>query len=327
MADRPHQSTSQQAPISPAAGVACVVLTLVGWSSVPLFLKHFSRTLDPSTSNGWRYGISALLWLPVLLVGIRRRNLPHGLWKAAVVPAVFNTLGQVCFTNGFYYIDPGLFTFGLRTQIVFVSIGAAVLFVPERRVVRSPGFIAGVAMVFLGACGALVLGTHEFKEATTTGVMLAVASGLLFACYGLSVRKFMHGMPPLVAFAAISQYTAAAMLGLMLVLGTRMGMTALDMSTGQFVLLLVSGLIGIAIGHVAYYYAIAKLGVAVSSGVIQLQPFLVAAGSSVLFEEQLTAGQWSAGLVAVGGAGLILWVQHRLSRGGAAEVEKAYESD
>ncbi|MFM9958392.1 MAG: DMT family transporter [Phycisphaerales bacterium] len=295
-------------------GVACVLFTLVGWSSVPLFLKHFSHDIDAWTSNGWRYGFSALVWAPLLIVHRLRGSLPLGLWKAALVPAAFNILGQVCFTHGFYYISPGLFTFGLRTQIVFVTLGAVLLFPSERKVILSPLFVVGAVMVLIGAAGVVLQGTDVFAGATAFGALLAVASGFLFASYALAVRKFMAGMPSMLAFAAISQYTAAAMLALMFPLGERAGAGAWDMPWDQFGLLLFSALIGIAIGHVAYYMAIARLGVAVSSGVIQLQPFLVAACSYWLFAEVLSAGQWAAGLVAVFGAGLILWRQGAASR-------------
>ncbi len=295
-------------------GVGCVLFTLLGWSSVPLFLKHFSGDIDAWTSNGWRYGFSALVWLPLLVMHRARGTLPAGLWKAALVPAVFNTLGQVCFTHGFYYISPGLFTFGLRTQIVFVALGAVLMFPGERRVIVSPMFAVGAVMVLMGAAGVVLQGSDVFAGATALGVCLAVASGLLFAAYALAVRKCMAGMPSMLAFAAISQYTALVMVGLMLGLGERFGATAWGLAWDQFGLLLFSALIGIAIGHVAYYMAIARLGVAVSSGVIQLQPFLVATASMWLFGEVLTAGQWAAGLVAVAGAGLILWKQGAASR-------------
>lgn len=294
-----------------ALGVFCVVFTLLGWSSVPLFTKHFSHAIDAWTNNGWRYGFSALLWAPLLLVHGFRGTLPPTLWKAALVPASFNILGQVCFTWGFYYVNPGLFTFGLRTQIVFVALGAVMLFPSERRVMRSPGFITGALMVITGALAVILLGNDVFASATGTGVALAIASGAMFAGYMLAVRKFMHGMSSTASFAAISQYTAAAMLVLMLVLGERHGAVAWELSGGQFALLLLSAVIGIAVGHVAYYMAIARLGVAVSSGVIQLQPFVVSAFSAGLFGERLSAAQWLAGLLAVAGAGLILWAQAR----------------
>ncbi|TVS06352.1 MAG: DMT family transporter [Phycisphaerales bacterium] len=294
-------------------GVVTVVVTLIGWCSVPLFLRHFAGQVDAWTSNGWRYGFAALLWMPVVLMGLAKKNLPAGIWKAALVPSAFNIAGQVCFTAAHYQIDPGLLTFGLRLQIVFVTIGAVLLFPAERVIASSKVFLAGMALVFGGTIVTVALDDDFGAQSTTFGVLLAVASGLLFACYGLSVRKYMHKAPAVTAFAVICQYTAAAMIVLMLLFGQRMGADALAMETDQFLWLLVSALIGIAFGHVFYYISIARLGVTVSSGVIQLQPFGVAIGSLLIFGERLSSLQWAGGVTAVVGAGVILWVQHKIS--------------
>ncbi len=316
-------SLSQRLQNGRGAGIATVLLTLLGWSSVPLFIKHFSHAIDMWTSNGWRYGFSALLWAPVLVFGAMRRSLPPGLWKAALVPALFNSTGQICFTAAHYMINPGMLTFSLRLQIIFVAAGAALLFPSERRVIRSAGFITGVALVMLGTLGVVLFGESSPKGSSALGVVIAIAAGLLFACYALSVRKFMHGMPPLTAFAAISQYTAAVMVGLMLVFGTNFGAGVLGLSGTQVSLLLFSSFLGIAMGHVCYYIAIARLGVAVSSGIIQLQPVLVAMASFFLFDERLTGGQWTAGAVALSGAATILYTQHRLMRAVRRETAMA----
>ncbi len=121
---------------SRAGGGAYIVLTLVAWATVPLFLKYFTDYLDGWTVNGWRYGVSALFWLPVLLVGWARGRLPRGLWSAALVPSVVNCIGQSCFAWTPYYIDPALLTFMLRFQIIFLAFGAFVLFPSERRILR-----------------------------------------------------------------------------------------------------------------------------------------------------------------------------------------------
>lgn len=301
-----------------------VILTLTGWSSVPLFLRHFADSIDPWTSNGWRYGFSALVWLPVILIAMSRQRMPRGVWKAAIVPSVVNAAGQVCFTYAHYVIDPALLTFGLRSQLVFVAIGAWMLFPQERAIIRTPGYLIGACMLILGMIGVLLLdhsgetSTHAGARGTSgahlLGVVLAVGSGLLFAAYGLSVRKYMHGVHPVLAFATICQYTAAALVGLMVTLGDKGGATVLGLGADQIVWLLVSALIGIAIGHVFYYISIARLGVAVTAGVLQLQPFLVAVGSMSLFGERLTPWQWFGGCIAVGGALLMLYVQYQMSR-------------
>ena len=320
----PPDATTQQRP-SAALGLITILMTLAGWSSVPLFIKHFSAAIDPWTSNGWRYGFSALLWMPVLIVGalgIGGRSLPRGLWRAALLPAVFNAIGQAAFTWAFYKLDPATVTFGLRMQIVFVATGAYLLFPSERAALRKPAAWGGIVLVLVGIGGTVLMSAPSGAaahsgEAHLLGIVLAIGSGIFFAAYALAVRWFMHGYHPVTAFAAISQYTALVTVALMLAAGDRHGLTALDttvLSRGQFGLLLVSAIIGIALGHVFYYISIARLGVAVSSGVIQLQPFCVAIAQAALGWQSINRGQIAFGTGAVCGSMLLLWVQWRTSR-------------
>lgn len=323
---RPASSSSSTAPPSAALGVLTVVLTLAGWSSVPLFLRHFADVIDPWTSNGWRYGFSALVWLPVILIAMARGGgrMPRRLWIAAIVPSIVNAAGQVAFTYAHYVIDPALLTFGLRSQLIFVAVGAWIMFPRERAVIRTPGYLLGAALLIFGMIGVLLMdnraadahaaGIRGSSTAHLWGTLLAIGSGMLFAAYGLAVRKYMHGVNPVLAFATICQYTAAALIVLMLILGERSGATVLRLPANQIVLLLVSALIGIAVGHVFYYISIARLGVAVTAGVLQLQPFLVAVGSMTMFGERLTNWQWAGGCIAVIGALLMLGVQWLVSR-------------
>ena len=297
-----------------AIGTLTIVLTLVAWSSVPLFLRHFVDLIDPWTSNGWRYGFAAALWAPVLVIGLLRGRLRPGLWKAAIVPSIVNAVGQVTFVCAHYQIEPGLLSFGLRSQIIFAAVGAYMLFPNERRVIRSWSYVLGVIVVLGGTSGALLLGTERPDAAATFGILLAIVSGLLFALYSLAVRKYMRGTNSVVAFAVISQYTAAAMVVLMLLFGRRYGVEAIELERSEFLLLLLSAVIGIALGHVLYYMSIARLGVAVSTGVLQLFPFLVAVASLFLFGEVLTMAQWISGGVAILGAMMMLSVQGRVSR-------------
>ena len=299
------------------AGLATVLLTLLGWSVTPLFINHFADPesagfIDPWTSNGWRYGFSALLWAVPLLIWKARGKLPPGLWKAALIPALCNCLGQVGFTWAHYKIEPGLLTFGLRAQMVVVAVGAAILFPIERLVIRRAAFIAGLVMVMGGTAGTIYFDRGFGESATMFGVGLALWAGAMFAAYALAVRKCMTGINPMMSFAMISQYTAGTMIVIMLIAGEDMGATAARMPGDQFAFLLLSSVIGIGIGHVLYYYSIAKLGVAVSTGIIQLQPFTVALLSMWWFGEVLRVSQWVTGSIAVAGAVLMLAVQHRI---------------
>lgn len=295
-------------------GAVFIILTLLGWSSVLLFLKHLTPYIDAWTANGWRYGLSALLWLPLLIVGARRGTLPHGLWRRAIVPAAFNCVGQVCFAWTPYYIGPGLAGFLLRVNIIFATIGAFILFIDERPLMRSPMFWGGLLLVIGGSVGTVLLGAAPIAGGTAIGIALGLAAGVFYGMYGVSVRYWMRGVPAMTSFAAISLYTAAGMIALMIPLGSRGGLGALNLSVFNWFILVLSALIGIALGHVFYYAAIARLGVAVSAAVVQLAPFIGGAASVMIFGEVLTRGQWTCGVVMLIGAGILLWaeqVRHR----------------
>lgn len=290
-------------------GVVFVVATLVGWSSILLFLKHLTPFMDGWTSNGWRYGLSALLWSPLLMVGARRGTLPAGIWYRALWPALINLVGQSCFALAPYYIGPGLEGFLLRCSIVFSVGGALILFVDERVLIRHRGFWIGLILLVFGMCGTVLLGATPIQGGTATGVLLGLAAGAFFGLYGLGVRYWMHRIPPMTSFAAISLYSAAGMVAAMIILGDEHGMVVFHMNLFNWMMLVLSALIGIALGHVFYFAALARLGVAVASAVIQLAPFLCAIGSMIVFGEKLTIGQWLSGAVLLVGALMILFAE------------------
>lgn len=320
---------ASSSPRAHLVGVATIVATLASWTSIPLFLKHFTTHIDGWTANGWRYGASALIWLPALFVAYARNRVPPGLWRAALIPSLYNAVAQACFGLAPYHVDPGLMTFSLRFQIVFVAVGAAIMFAPERRVIRSPLFILGLFLVVGGTMATLAFKPGGLGSGTRLGVGLSIASGLFYAGYALSVRRWMVHMPPITAFAAVSQYTAILLILPMFFLGGGGGYLvgggeALNLSGGRMALLILSAIIGIGIGHTLYFFSIGRLGLAVSAGVVQLQPITVSIASLFLFGERLTALQWTTGISAIAGAAVMLYAQQRLRRAdGAAAAGRA----
>jgi len=295
-------------------GIATILLTLAGWTSIPLFLTYFAKHIDPWTANGWRYALSSLIWAPVLVWVWHKRTTPANLWRAALWPSVFNAAAQVGFGVAPYFIKPGLMTFSLRFQIVFVAIAAAMMFPAERAVIRKPTFIAGLGMVLLGTFATILLSPKGLGGGTGWGVLLAISSGLLYAAYGLSVRKFMHGMNPIVAFAAVSQYTSLVLVVLMLMFGKQSGWAIWELSSANLWLVALSSIVGIGLGHTFYFFSISRLGLAVSAGVVQLQPITVSIASMFIFKEELTRTQWITGCIAISGAALMLYTQHVVAK-------------
>jgi len=296
------------------AGVFYAVGALAAWGSVLLFLKHLTPYIDAWTANGWRYGLSALMWLPVLLSVGFRGQLPSGIWNRALAPAIVNCIGQVCFALAPYYIGPGLTGFLLRASLFASVCGALILFADERPLIRNRWFWGGMVLVVCGSAGTVLLGQAPLRGGTATGIILGLAAGLFFGLYGVSVRYWMRGISPVVSFSAISLYTAVGMVVLMIIKGESGGLTVFGLSFFNWFMLVASAVLGIALGHVFYYAAIARLGVAITSATIQLAPFLGGIGAMLVFGEVLTIGQWLSGGLLLGGAWVLLLAERARSR-------------
>jgi len=289
-----------------STGVICLILTLVSWSTVPLFLRHLSEHVDFWTNNGWRYGASAIFWLPAIAWAAWHRRLPASIWRDALIPTIANIGGQAAFTAAFHEMNPGLVTFGLRTQLIWVAIGAYLLVPSERPIILSRRYLLGALILVAGLFPILLGGDNSLGGFNVKGTTLAILSALGYGMYGLSVRRWMGKYHPVIAFAAICQLTAIGLIALMLIYGRDHGAYVPQLPAGIIVDLAISAFVGIAIGHILYYISIARIGIVITSGVLQLQPFLVSACSFFLFKEMFHWWQWLAGAIAIGGAYLML---------------------
>ncbi len=354
-------STDHEQHSSHAAGVGLILITLLSWASIPLFLRSLwtDYHLDPFTANGYRYAMSAAFWLPFLIYARRRGNLPTALLTAAIVPTVFNLLGQTAFAWGPALLAPGFFSFVFRVQIVFVTLGAYILFPSERAALRRPTYWVGIALVIVGSVGLIAMkdpapvGVPALVFTSTEpapnliapaagsvtaprnaeqpglialGVGVSLLSGVMFAGYALSVRQFVSRYSPVTSFGVICQYTALG--AIVIMLGAPMLNPILpdtlahvdpmlplrEFGTDAWTLIIASSFIGIAISHVSYYASIKRLGVSVSSGIIQLQPIITALASLALFNERLNAWQWLSGTIGIAGALLMLSVSRNATK-------------
>ncbi|MBK8267950.1 MAG: DMT family transporter [Planctomycetes bacterium] len=234
------------------------------------------------------------------------RDAPWKLWRRALVPTFFNSIGQTFFAFAVYYIEPGLAAFLLRVSLVSSTLGAFLLFADERAMLRSRLFWTGMAMIVIGSISTMMLSVHPISGGSGFGMMLAAMAGIFFGMYGVSVRACMRGVRPTDSFSAIATLTALMMITMMVLKSPTHGMGVFDLSAENWFWLVLSAVIGIAIGHIFYYAAIARLGVAVAAAIVQLSPFLCGIGSVLIFGELLTPGQWVAGAGMVVGASLLI---------------------
>jgi len=286
------------------------------FSVVPVFLRHFTRAefgLDAWTVNAVRYGTAAVFWLPFVVVLSRR--LPGGaplpqagrsVWVAALVPTACNLIGQVGWATCPYYADAPTIGFVIRTSFLFTVV-FGFLFIPaERPLARSPLFLIGSAICVGGV--ATMFGGQPGGDGSGTGpagLALILATALCWGAYAVCVRRCLAGYPLRLAFGVISLYTTAGLVVLMLIFGQYGALASLPARI--WVLLVVSGLLGIAFGHVLYYRGIHGIGPVVASGLMLAGPFFTYL-TSVIFlpADRISLARTLGGVaVVVGGLALV----------------------
>ncbi len=305
-----RRKRSTAAPLSRRAegfrsqAVVALVVSILCWASIPLFLKHFSSLLDAWTLNAYRYSVAAALYLPWLVARSRRREVARRLWKAAVLPTFFNIVSQNLWTWAPYFINPGLMSFLARGSVIWAVTGSFLLFPDERPAISSRPFGIGLSLAAVGYLG-LMLQQGALSDCSTAGgILIMLACGVFTAGYALTVRRFLTNTDARVAFAVIALYTAASANALMVIFGHPD--QALSLGVKTTLLLILSAVLGLAIAQVAYYVAVARLGVAICSSSMFMTSFLTTLASGLLFGERFTLGQWLAGgLLILGGITLL----------------------
>ena len=309
-----------------SVAVLCIVAATCCYAVIPIFLRHFTEYLDPWTVNAVRYSVSALFWLPYVVVFTRRHARPPGqrsrparnIWRDALPPAAVNLIGQVGWGVCPYFPenDPATIAFTIRLSFLFTMLFGFALIPAERPLMKRPLFLGGAAVCLAGlvmmSARKLALG----GVGAAGGTAILVATTVFWGGYAVSVRRCLGAYPIRAAFGVVSLYTAGGLVVLMLILGPDERLAQL--SAGNWALLILSAFIGIAFGHVLYYRAIHRLGPVISSGVLLAAPFVTLLGSWMILGEGLTAVQFVGGITIVAGGVCLLKARAQTDTDGRA---------
>jgi len=289
----------------------CLIGATICWGVVPVMLRYLANpemVPDGFTANFIRYPISALIYLPWLIVGIRSGKLGT-FWLTALIPTAVNVTGQTLWACSPYYLEAGVFAFLIRLCTVWGLVGAFCLFPDERRLARSLLFWIGALTAFGGFTAMSFAGEGLEKPAQITGVIIILTCSVFWGMYGVTVRYTMKDLHPLVVFAVISTYTS---LGLIPIgaFGDIGSLLRMDLHTWG--VLIISSLLGIAMAHGLFYFAVQRIGVAISLFSLMLAPFISIVCSNITLNESFTTGQWIGGSILICGTTMALWSQQYL---------------
>jgi drug/metabolite transporter (DMT)-like permease len=277
--------------------LAAVLIWGINFSVLKFALGYFS----PLAFNAVRFGLATLLMLLMLRwqrerLAVARSDLP----AVIVLGLVGHTLYQLVFINGMARTSPANASLLMATSPIFVVIYGRLLgFERTNRVVWAGIGLsfAGILLLILGGGGDVRLG-----GSTLPGDVLVLGAAMLWAAYTA-------GSKPLLARYSPVRLTALSMLcgTIPLVLVSIPAMVQQDWSvptTGAWVGLLYSAIFSVAIGYVAWYTSVRRVGSARTAIFSNLTPVVSVVVSWVFLGYTLAPLQLAGGAVVL--AGLLL---------------------
>ena len=284
--------------------------TLVCWSLGPLFIEYFTGYMDSWTQNALRYSLASLFWLPFLLFATARGTFDTSTWRRAILPSIPNIAMQSLWARGFYHIDPAFMTMLSKTSILWVAGFSLIVFREERPLVQSAQFWLGLLLSLAGLGGVIAFKDDFAAAGTLTGIAIALVQAFMWGAYTISVRIAFRDIDPRASFSVMSIYAAIGLSVCAAIWGKPSQIISLDVQA--WIMVLISSVTAIALGHVFYYTAIRRIGATIPMLVILAQPFVVFSLSSAIFHERLNGTQLLFGGVLLAGAGLSIWAQGHL---------------
>jgi drug/metabolite transporter (DMT)-like permease len=285
--------------------------TLICWSSAPLFIKYLTGHLDLWTQNLLRYAAACLFWLPFLFEQARTGRLPKAVWKRALLPFIPNIIMQTLWAAAFYYIDPGFASLLSMTAFIWVILLSIIFFADERRLLGNRLFRLSILLSVVGLAGVMLFHPAFMQSYTKIGIAIVLLYGLIWGFYGVAVKIAFRGIDSRTGFSVVSVYTVVALFVLTLFMGKPQ--RCLEMPFVGWAVTVVSGVTGIALGHVLYYTSIRRLGSTTPSLVQLAQPFVVVVISYFVFSEALNPLQWVFGIVLIAGSASAIAAEKNLS--------------
>lgn len=289
----------------------CAILgAVVCWTASPIFVKYLTTYIDFWTQNFLRYCAACLFWLPFLFLSIKNKKLDKRVWKKALPPALANIATQSFWAASLYHMYPTFAVLLSKSSLIWIVFLSLVLFAPERALLKSKRFWIGMILSIAGVVGVLVNKEGFTSGDNLIGIVLCLVFSFLWAVYTITVKLAFRDIDVRSGFSVISIYTVVGLGILCFVFGRPL--QSLEMQGWPWLCIAFSGVLGIGISHVLYYFSIKRIGAMIPALVLLIMPFTVFVVSNLVFGETMSTLQWVFGMGLLVGCGLSIWSQDRI---------------
>lgn len=290
-------------------------LAIFCWAISPVVIRYVKDIFPVNTQNFFRYFVSLIIIWPVFLLSTPRQQkrqvfqiLPSILPKL-IGMAGLNYVFQLSFTYSFFLLYPALGSLLYKTGVMFSVILAAAFFPDERSLLKNWKFQAGLMLTVIGVTLTIAGGKDFGKLEFNIGVLLILLAAAMWSLLTTCIKKWVPMVPA--SFSVSMVLTLVTPLYLLTDIVINKGIRFPDASAGMWLLMLLSGIIGVGVAHSAYYFSVPSLGVALCAILDLSRPFLAGIISFLVFRESLTTVQIVGGLVLLSGSYLVIRIRFR----------------
>lgn len=288
-----------------------LIVSSFAWALAPIFIRYVARVYDPHTQNLLRYGSAAVPLTIISLIWFRKDLVAafRG-YKGMLGIAALNVLQQHVWTLGCAGSTATTAQLVSKLSVVFVILFSFFLFHEERGVIRSPFYLIGTVLSFLGAAAVISDDPSTVVPRLDFPTVMLLLTAVLWAIYTVWAKHLVMDVHPVPMFTVLSIYTTAGFA----LLASRTGHVSMIVSAGwRFAAIsVVSGLIPIALAHPTFHFAQRRLGSAWCSSVALFNPLITYAIALWVFpDEHMVLTQWLGAALLLVGTLLVVFAGRR----------------
>src|SRR5438067_5571701 len=269
--------------------IVALIMAGAGWGvGLPLG-KVALREMDAAHMVLLRFAVAALAAAPFVLVHAETRRLFRN--RAVIVAGVCYGAAFVMQFEGLARISVTMAALLVRAMPALIAVCARLLGEPVSRLSWT-----GVLAATLGA--AVIAGKPE-GAASVLGILLSLASLLVFLGWVVALRRAPETGSPLALPAAVIIVGAATILPIALVLHGAPRLAASPEAWGGII---GQGLFSTLVATAAWQYGSTRVGSATAGVFINIEPLLGSALGVLLFHDRLTLGLALGGALIIAGS-------------------------
>ncbi|MFC1718751.1 DMT family transporter [Candidatus Poribacteria bacterium] len=302
-------------------GILSLLIAALAWSWPSVMIRMLRTDFDIYTQSFFRYAAASIFLFAVGLIFTRRKIIDAaGNLKIFLIPAVIMTINQVFFTAGVVMTSAVISTLMGRMNAILIPAISCIFYADERRVVGNRHFLLGALLALIGVMG-VILGREAIAvDGFNLGTIFIAMGALSWSIYAVYIKRMVHSVDPVALVAFVSLLSTLFFLPVVLIFGDLHKIV--DVSVGTTVLLCVSGILGVGVGNIFYYYAIRHVEISIAAIFFLLMPLSVGVIAFVVLGETLTRIQVISGAVLVIGC----WSVTRLAKKTRSQVTEQPES-